>query len=126
LTPVRLTRLEALREVLNGFVLIGEWCARLVMQPSKLLQDFGVVGLVSQYPHVRISGVFVLSSARTRHSHGESHVSVLLIDVPKLEPDVPRCERARRVLQDIFEALASVEDNGIDIVRTSRLAWYLR
>jgi hypothetical protein len=42
-----------------------------------------------------------------------THISVLLVDVSQLEPDIPRSERSRRVVEDVPEALQSVMSNSV-------------
>ncbi len=38
----------------------------------------------------------------------KAHIAILLVNVAELEPDIPRCQRSRRIVEDVSEALRDV------------------
>jgi hypothetical protein len=62
-----------------------------MVQPTQLLEHFGVVGIALEH-----SAVGTLSRFK---------LLLLLVDVTNLEPDVLFCQRARWIGDDVFEAL---------------------
>ena len=109
-------------EVGDCGVLIGKGGTRLVIEPTELLQDFGVIGIVLQYTLVRVLSSVILKwpSARGTSRGGVTHVFLLLVDVSNLEPDVDLGQRFRRIVQDIAETL-----QGISIDLESRHSTHL-
>lgn len=89
--PEMLTRCDRLLEVFNGLLLTIEASALLVVQPAELLKDLCVIRIAIEHAHVRAFGGVV--------------IFLLLVDVTDLKPDVFLAERARRVCNDVLEAL---------------------
>jgi hypothetical protein len=97
-------RLERLCEISHRLILIGKGSIALVVQPPKLLQHLGMVRLLVQHPHVRVSRRSKLHVSMSC-SIEFTHVLLQLVYVSDLEPDVPRCQRRRRITENVFEAL---------------------
>lgn len=85
-----------------------------MVESAELLKDLGVCGVLRQYSLVRLLGRDELctggraGSAFAPSEESEpktTHVFLLLVDVPNLEPDVDLREWSRRVLQNVAEAL---------------------
>lgn len=87
----RRTGLETLGQVADCLLLIRKRCSWLMVQPPKLLEHFGVIGLMLKDPTVRISSVLKLDVSTDLHPKTEAtHFTILLIDMSELEPDIPR------------------------------------
>jgi hypothetical protein len=57
----------------------------------------------------------------------DTHIAVLLVNMTELEPDVPRCQRPRGIVEDVPEALwgfSRIQNTHGKL--TSRLWGYLR
>ena len=108
------TSLEALRQVLDGELLVLERGAVLVVQPTELLQDLRMVGVLLHYPLVSVAGTHMLQPDRRQCQAGartlakNTHVALLLEDVSDLEPDVGMCEGAGGITQDAIKALEAL------------------
>lgn len=85
-----------------------------MIQPSKLLEHLGVIGVLLDYTLVSVACTNVLWSNVVRSSHVEqlepkhTYITLLLKDVPDLEPDVRMRQWARRIAQDAIEALEAL------------------
>jgi len=93
---VKLTSVNRLLQELNSLLLASIAVALLVVEPSQLLQDLGVVGVPIE--HTPVGGL------------GRLKVFLLLVNVTNLEPDVFLGERTRRVVDDVFEALQTLAE----------------
>lgn len=71
--------------------LAGVVGALLVVQPTQLLQDLGVIGITLKHTAIGTLGGF--------------EFLLLLVDVTDLEPYVLFCQRAGRVGDNVLEAL---------------------
>lgn len=58
-----LTRGNRFLEVFDGALLALEAATLVMMQPTELLQDLGMVGITVQYSSIRSLGVVVLASS---------------------------------------------------------------
>lgn len=105
-----LTSTDRLLQVLNSLLLARVAVALLVVEPTKLLENLGVVGVTLQHASIGTLSRFELdkevSMARrsTRLISG-TYILLLLVDVADLEPDVLLGEGARGVINNILEAL---------------------
>lgn len=79
----------------------------LVKEPAKLLQDLGMVGVAVENPPVGcLSRVeLCIVSGSSVKNDGCTYILLLLMNVADLKPDIFLCERTRRVVDDVFEAL---------------------
>jgi hypothetical protein len=81
---------EALRETLNGKFLVLERRPILMIEPTKLLKNLGMAGIIGNNAFVCIFGTDM--------------VFLLFIHVANLEPDVRMCERTGRISEYTVEA----------------------
>ena len=95
---VGLVRSHGLLQVLNGLLLTGVIGALLMVQPTQLLEDLCMIGVTLKHATVCALGGFKLL--------------LLLVDVTDLEPNVFFGERARRVGNNVLEALAPCQNSS--------------
>lgn len=86
--------LEAFGQVLNRRVLILEGRTILMIQPPKLLENLGMIGVINDHALISVFSSMI--------------VLLLLEDVPDLEPNVGVCEWTRWVTKDAVEAFEGV------------------
>lgn len=91
---IRVIRADRLLEVLDGAILRLVVVALLVMQPTKLLKNLGVVGRVVEDPLVGGLGIV--------------KVLLLLVNVTDLEPDVFLSQGTRWCADNVLEALVGM------------------
>ena len=101
-----LTRADRLFKVLNRLLLAAVRVALLVMEPAKLLQDFGMLRVALKYTSVSVLGALKLNDVRGVSNRRQgSYVFLLLVHVSDLEPDVLLIKGTRRIRDNVFEAL---------------------
>lgn len=92
-------------------LLTVEAVALLVMQPTELLQDLGVVRVSIKHSSVSILGRLILRNPLERvrdlrsRRDSRAYVFLLLVDMANLKPDVLFRQWARWVRDDVFETL---------------------
>ena len=86
-----LTRSNRLLKILNRLFLTCVIGALLMVQPTQLLKDLGVIGITFKHPTIGTLSSFELL--------------LLFVYVTDLEPDVFLSQRPRRVCDNVFEAL---------------------
>jgi len=82
--------------------------ALLMMQPSELLQDLGVVGVAVEDAHVSALSRIILDRVLvvvTRCDEWSPYLFLLLVNMTNLEPNVFFTQWARRVIDNVLEAL---------------------
>lgn len=99
---MRLTGLKAFGQVLNSKILILEGRSILMVEPSQLLQNLRVTGIVGYNAFVGVLRKLMLhyagvKKARIKDWGASSYVLLLFVDVPDLEPDIRMGERVGRV-----------------------------
>jgi hypothetical protein len=103
-----LTGLQALGQAVDGNFLVLEG-AVLVVNPAKLLQNFGVIRVFLHNALVSILRTSKLwktcEQSVSCTSKRYTYIFLLLVHVANLEPDVGMCKRARRVPQDAVKAV---------------------
>jgi hypothetical protein len=103
-----LTSIDRLLQELDGLLLALEGLALLMVEPSKLLENLGVVRIPLE--HTLVGGLGRLKlmdssvSGRTVLSK-HTYVLLLLVNMTNLEPNVFFCQRAWRIANDVFETL---------------------
>ena len=78
------------------------------MEPAKLLQHFGVVGIRLKHPHICVFGGIVLNPGVNTEPllrGARTYVFLLLVNMADLKPYVFLGQRSRRVRDDIAETL---------------------
>jgi hypothetical protein len=85
---------DGLLQIFNGLLLAGVTVALLVVQPTQLLQDLGMVGVAVQNTSVCLLG--------------RIEVLLLFVDMTDLEPNVFLRKGTRRVGDNILEALQAL------------------
>lgn len=107
----KLTGSDRLLQVLNSPLLAVEMLALGVVQPTKLLQNLGVVGVAVEDPVVgslrilKLSAGEGLASQQPARTVQYTYVFLLLMDMADLEPYVLLGQRCRRRVDDVLEAL---------------------
>lgn len=88
-------------------LLAGVVGALLVVQPAELLQNLGVIRVTVEDPAICALCCFELKDCEpwSCHMWNDTYLFLLLIHVTNLEPDVLLGQWARRVGDDVFEAL---------------------
>lgn len=81
-----------------------------MVQPTQLLQNFGVVGRLIQHPLVRRLGTIELQdNVRILHGHTKSqtiaYIFLLLMNMSDLEPDVLLGKGPRGRIDNVFKTL---------------------
>jgi hypothetical protein len=106
---ISLVRVDRLFEIFYCLLLAAEAGALLVVQPSELLQNLGVVGIAVEDAHVSAFGrvILTLESVMMREDTGECqlYLFLLLIHMANLEPDVLFTKWTGRVCNNVLEAL---------------------
>lgn len=106
---IRVVGCHRFLQVLDGPVLTGKALALVVVQPAKLLENLGVVGIPLKDTVIGSLGIIKLEQGqyhwRVRRDRGETHVFLLLMYVSNLEPDVFLCQWSGRRGDDVSEAL---------------------
>jgi hypothetical protein len=110
------TVLQTLGQIRDGGVLIGEARLALVVEPSELLKDLGVLGIFVKDAFVGFLGQDVLcvlnksrvSGQRVEKRKEQGRIAYLLlrlVNVTDLKPDVDLGQRTRWILENVAEAL---------------------
>jgi hypothetical protein len=127
---LELTGSNGFLQVLDGLLLAAEASALLVVKPTQLLKDLGVIGIAFENARVCRLGRVVLwkISGMPWWQHGvTTYVFLLFMHVSDLEPNVLLAERLWRVRHYIAEALWSCQSAGQygrqRCRLTSRLCW---
>lgn len=104
-----LTSIDRFLQKLNGLLLARGIRALLVVEPPKLLENLGMVGIALEHAVVsRLSGIIlkrISVSGRRRNFRRPTYILLLFVNMANLEPDVFFCQRARGVANDVFETL---------------------
>ncbi len=107
-----LTSLETLRQILNGEILVLERRAILMVQPSKLLEYFGMRRVVLHDTFIRFASTIVLPMTHAISDNNrwptittDTYIMLLLIYMTDLEPNVRMCKWVRWIAKDAVEAL---------------------
>ena len=109
---IRHTSLETLCQILNCQILIPERRIGLMMQPSELLEDLCVMGLVLDDALVSVFCAVILgervSDCPRRMEGTATCVFLLFIHVAHLEPYVNVCQRVRRAAKYALKTLPKI------------------
>lgn len=121
---VRHTCADRLLKILDGLFLAAVAAALLVVEPSELLKNLGVVWLPLQHTFVRRSRRIKLTRSvqqrtptrniKTEDGRVSAYLFLLFMDMADLEPDVFFGEGSRGVVDDVFEALRRVVRTSSD------------
>lgn len=91
---------------LDGSILAIIAVALLVMQPSKLLQNLGVIGIAFKHTHVSCLCIVILHIISiVQMSVGDTHIFLLLVNMTNLKPDILLGQRIGWKGYDISKAL---------------------
>lgn len=116
-----LTSADRFLQVLNGPLLARVVAALLMVEPTELLENLGMVRVSVKNAAVRrLSRLELHKMLDTEIGSGEvvvTYVLLLLVDMADLEPDVLLGQGTRRLIDDKFEALLTVSTGFPTVTR---------